>query len=383
MLALGSLGPVDPPTPRHARPANLAEPLPSQPQRSSKLLLAWSPGGLGPGAEAALERLPSVRDATTVVAGLDWISSTRAADGTVLDRPAEGYAIPVETAVIEPDEYARFVSPVDRPAVETLKRGDVLFAATEAELRNGAEGTTVVFQDRKAHVAGTVADETANGYEVMMPGPAPAAWQRGDDFVLVHVKKPSARRVVERTLRARLQDGQVLRVRAQGETPFLRYGDAVLPQMLIKKAFGEFAARPLATGSIQIQPEWVKRNIKTAPVPIIGEVTCHKSLFPQLRAALREVVADGLTYAVDPDDYGGCYNARFIDSNPGGRLSHHSWGIAIDINVAENAFGSKPDQDERLVAVMEQAGFTWGGRWLKPDGMHFEWIDWPGVVFGH
>ena len=103
---------------------------------------------------------------------------------------------------------------------------------------------------------------------------------------------------------------------------------------------------------------------------------CHEALFPQLRAAMRTVVAEGLAYAVDRDDFGGCYSPRFIDSNPGGRLSHHSWGIAFDVNVGENAFGSKPDLDHRLVRVMEDAGFTWGGRWLIPDGMHFEWVDW-------
>ena len=340
------------------------------------MLLAWAPGGLPAEAEAALERRPGVRAATTVVAGLDWIWATRAPDG-VVDRPGNGYRIPFETAVIEPHEYARFVSPGDRPAVESLDPGEILLAGTEAGLRRGAEGMVVRFTGRDARVAGSVSDEATNGYEGIVAGPVPDTWQRRDSFVLVHLARAGARRTVERALESLLAPDQVLRVRAQGETPFLRYGDAVLPQMLVKSSFGEFAARPLPIGSIQIQPGWVKRNIKTARVPILGRVVCHKALFPQLRSALHEVVASGLTYAVDPDDYGGCYSPRFIDSNPGGRLSHHSWGIAIDMNVAENAFNSRPDQDERLVRIMEGAGFTWGGRWLMPDGMHFEWVDWP------
>ena len=28
----------------------------------------------------------------------------------------------------------------------------------------------------------------------------------------------------------------------------------------------------------------------------------------------------------------------------------------------------------RLVSAFERWGFTWGGRWLVPDGMHFEII---------
>jgi hypothetical protein len=27
-----------------------------------------------------------------------------------------------------------------------------------------------------------------------------------------------------------------------------------------------------------------------------------------------------------------------------------------------------------LVAIMARYGLTWGGRWLTPDGMHFELI---------
>jgi hypothetical protein len=169
----------------------------------------------------------------------------------------------------------------------------------------------------------------------------------------------------------------VLRIRAQGETPFLRYGDAVLPQMLIKETFGEFAARPLTDGRIDIDPRWRRRHIQTARVPIVGSVTCNRVLIPQLRAALREVQADGLSYLVHPAEFGGCYSPRFIDSNPGGRLSHHSWGIAVDLNVAENPFGTKPHQDQRLVEVMKGQGFTWGGRWQIPDGMHFEWVRFP------
>jgi D-alanyl-D-alanine carboxypeptidase len=376
VLALGSLSDVDPSDERPPKPVALADPSTHTPVVSGTVLLGWAPGGLPANAEEILESTRGVRHATTVIAGLDWIRSTRAAGGSVVDRPGAGYRIPFETAVVEPSEYARFVSPVDRPLIEALRRDDILLAQSETGIRNGDEGMVIRFDGRSARVAGIVSDEAANGYEGLVRGPVPASWPRADRFVLVKTTGPAARQRVQEKLRTMLAPGQVLRVRAQGETPFLRYGDAVLPQMLIKSAFGEFAARPLPTGSIQIQPNWVKRNVESAHVPVLGEVTCHRALFPQLRTAMREVVAQNLAYAIDPDDFGGCYSPRFIDSNPGGRLSHHSWGIAFDMNVAENAFGSKPDLDRRLVRVMEDAGFTWGGRWLIPDGMHFEWVDW-------
>lgn len=377
VLALSGLGSDDLPDDGRSRaPVALAEPNRPTAMAPSTVLLGWAPGGLPSHAERTLEGTRGVRHATTVIAGLDWVRATRAADGAPVDRPGAGYRIPFETAVIEPREYARFVSPTDRPLVEALRPGEVVLAQTASEIRRGSEGMAIQFEGQMARVTGSVSDDTTNGYEGLMRGPVPATWARADSFVLVETDGPWARRRVQEKLRAILLPGQVLRVRAQGETPFLRYGDAVLPQMLVKQAFGEFAARPLATGSVQIQPEWVKRNIEAARVPILGNVTCHKALFPQLRTALREIVTQGLAYAIDPGDFGGCYSPRFIDSNPGGRLSHHSWGIAFDINVAENAFGSRPDLDQRLVRAMEDAGFTWGGRWLIPDGMHFEWVDW-------
>ena len=47
---------------------------------------------------------------------------------------------------------------------------------------------------------------------------------------------------------------------------------------------------------------------------------------------------------------------------------------AVDINVDVNPLGARPHQDPRLVAIMEKHGFVWGGRWLRPDGAHFEYV---------
>ena len=159
------------------------------------------------------------------------------------------------------------------------------------------------------------------------------------------------------------------------EQPFLRYGDAVHPQMIIKREFGEFAGRPLADGRIAIDRRWVRQNIRRAAVPILGEVTCHRALFPQLRRALRSLQGEGLEHLIT--GYAGCYSPRFISSIPTGRLSHHAWGIAFDINNSDNPFGAEPNLSPKVVDVIEEWGFTWGGRWLIPDGMHFEWQSWP------
>jgi hypothetical protein len=344
---------------------------------TGKVLLAWAPGSLPARSERTLERVRGVQEATTVISGLDWVRSTFGPDGAPIDRPQGGYLIPFEVAVVEPREYARFVPPAERATLLALRRGDVALSRTSGDLRRAGQGSRIQLVDRSVMVSGEVTDETANGYEALMRGPVPTSWERADRFVLVRLKRPQARHEVERVIRSLLVPGQVARVRSQGETPFLRYGDAVLPQIMLKKAFGEFSARPLPGGTLAMDPRWVKRNIVTVSVPVIGEVRCHRTLIPQLRAALKDVVASGLSHTLDPAHYGGCYSPRFIGHNPSGRLSHHSWGVAIDVNVAENMFGTRPDQDRRLVEIMEEWGFTWGGRWLIPDGMHFEWVRFP------
>lgn len=70
-------------------------------------------------------------------------------------------------------------------------------------------------------------------------------------------------------------------------------------------------------------------------------------------------------------DCGGAYNYRNKSSNTY-QLSTHSWGIAIDLNVKENAFGKKPKINKKIVKIFEDIGWTWGGRWEIPDGMHFQ-----------
>ena len=100
-------------------------------------------------------------------------------------------------------------------------------------------------------------------------------------------------------------------------------------------------------------------------------MTCNVALFPQIRGAIHEIVRLGLQDTIT--SYSGCYAPRHVNRIPTAGLSHHSWGIALDINVPQNPFGAQPDQDPRMVAVFERWGFIWGGTFIQPDGMHFEY----------
>lgn len=371
---------------------DVPSPSPSPPPRSTPvrfgttprpadtgLLLAWVPtgtGGLPRDTERILEAVPGVEAVTIAAASLDWMDGSTTAGGEV-DRPPPGFQIPVEVVAVETPEYERFVPPSDRAAIANLGPGEVLFSETSARLRSYAPGMRVALASARYEVTGVISDAAANGYEMVVAGPPPASWAIVDRFALVHSRGSKTRARVSTALGRAMSPGQVLRIRAKGETPYLRYGDAVMPQAVIKDGFGEFAARPRPDGTVAIDPRWTERNIVSSRVPILGEIACHRSLFPQLTEALREVRRRGLSFLVDTSQFGGCYGPRFIGRVAGGRLSHHAWGIAIDINAADNAFGTRPDLDPRLVEIFEDAGFTWGGRWLVPDGMHFEWVRFP------
>ena len=340
------------------------------------VLLAWAPGGLPTGTQRVLEGTEGVRAVATIDAGLDWLELSRSGDGTVLDRTSGGMAIPFENAYIDPSDYAEFVSPADRDKVRSLNEGETLLPRTSEELRGGGTGVVLRLQTGRLTVAGVVDDVTTGGYEALTAGPAPNPWNGVDRFLLIRLDPKAKTTLIERKLRNLLEPGQPLRLRPSGVNPFLRYGDSVLPQMIIKASFGEFAARPIPGDRlIEIDESWQARNIRRATLPVLGEVVCHRSLIPQLRAAMTEVVARDLGYTIQPEQYAGCFGARFISAGPRHRLSHHAWGIAVDINASENPTGIRPNLDRRLVNVMREHGFTWGGDWLVPDGMHFEWVE--------
>jgi len=138
----------------------------------------------------------------------------------------------------------------------------------------------------------------------------------------------------------------------------------------IADAVGTFRYTVLSGGHIAPDPAWVAAHIATEPVPILGNVTCNKLIFPQLRAALEDVIAQGLADKIHPGEYAGCYYPRFIAGST--TLSNHAFGLALDLNVPGNQRGTAGEIDRGVVAIFKHWGFTWGGDWHYTDPMHFE-----------
>jgi outer membrane protein TolC len=73
---------------------------------------------------------------------------------------------------------------------------------------------------------------------------------------------------VERGLRALPHPESGIRIRAPGETPEFRHGDAVLPHLRMKEIFGEFSA-VVRGATLTIDPAWRAEHIVSRDVPIL------------------------------------------------------------------------------------------------------------------
>lgn len=172
---------------------------------------------------------------------------------------------------------------------------------------------------------------------------------------------------------------------AAGPQVLLRSDGTIRPFNVpqIEKVFGSFLSGPAKKkGFIQIAPPWVTQNIVEVAIPALEPlgfptIQVHRHAARHFQAVFAEIEQQGFN-----DDLltcGGTFVPRHISQNVLKPLSSHSWGIAIDLNVAWNGYGKIPARAEeqgsvrRLVPIFNQHGFAWGGHFgTDPDGMHFE-----------
>ncbi|MGH8927578.1 MAG: M15 family metallopeptidase [Acidimicrobiia bacterium] len=330
-------------------------------QPEAALLVVWTSGGLPPGLADAVNGIDGVALVSEIRSDLIWLESTT----------TPGLVVPLEATAVD-EAYATLASAEWAVMLEGLTPDHVILGESSAKLRGLASGALVMLSGRQFTVAGEIPDVVVGASEAVMTVAAGA--QIGvttSRYLLVAFEGDRAR--FERTVRERIPTEIPTRIRAPGETPFLRHGDAVLPQVLIKEQFGEFGVRLTGEGGIQIEPEWIDANLATVELPLLGETTCHVGILSSLRGAIEELEHSNLGFLVESFD--GCYNPRFIGGSRS--LSRHAWGVAIDLNYAANPTGQVTVQDPRLVSVLERWGFTWGGNWLVPDPAHFEWVSPP------
>ena len=289
------------------------------------------------------------------------------ADGRTVARVRTGYAIPIDTLVASPRAYASMLPTDVRGAVESIGAGEAVLSRSGAALRRVGRGAELsLASGGRLRIAAVVDDVDLNGAEMLVARRGAGVETRAA-HMLVRLRVPGALGALRREFR-----GERVRVVARGRPAGTPRGSIVTPAEL-KQRFGEVAVRlPYGRDWVRLDPAWVRRNIVSTRVPILGRVTCNRRMIPRLRRALREVQRRGIDRLIDRGDYAGCYAPRRIPTS--GSLSLHALGLAVDFNASRNGQFTEGDQDPRLVRIMERHGFTWGGRWpTAPDPMHFEW----------
>ena len=347
--------------------------------------LAWVPRGLPAGFGRAVATIEALDASTVVAEDIVWLRASWTAAGERVDDPRPGFAIPLDAAAIDPAGFAAFVPPTDRPAIAAVADGQAVLSTTGAALRDLDAGSTLEFDGGvRVRVAAIVPDDLVGAAELVV------SRRLGRRIGIEHERYALVRPLagdasageVKAELRPLLPEdlgvNRKIQIRAPGDTPFFRAGDAVLPLAVVKALFGEFAARPRpgAPGELIVDPHWLRTNIVRVRIPGLDRPTsCHRLVVPQFERAMRALVARSAGDAVRT--YHGCFVPRYIGRDPSNMLSYHSWGIAFDVNLAGNVRGLAPRQPPVLVRTLERHGFTWGGRWLVPDGSHFEFHRFP------
>ncbi len=356
-LSLGD-DPRRAPIDRDARAANRTAEAPPP------VLVVRRRGGVPPSWTRRLRRAPGVTAVAWTARTQVLLRRSRRAGGRTVDSVPQGFAIPLDALVVQPQAYANVLPQTGRE-IRRLRRNAALLSRTSARLRRLGVGDRLSLAGGlELRVAGIVDDELVGFAELVLTGRDAGGGNDATRQLLVATTQPER---VER----RLARNDAVRIGTL--SPTLRTSPRLVARPLETKArFGEFAVGlPYRSDWIRIDPRWLDRNIVTRSVPILGAVTCNRRLFAPLRHALRRLERRGLSSVVDRADYAGCFAPRRIPGS--GSLSLHAWGLAIDINAAANPRLGDSRQDRRLVRAMEGAGFTWGGRWpTVPDPMHFE-----------
>lgn len=345
-----------------------------RPPRSPRAYLAWTPGGLPLDFRARVRTIRGL-EATVVFAGNPlWLTGSRDASGAVVDDPRQPYAIPIDAFAVDPIEVAPFLpSEIRREVADALAQGRAVLGSRSAALRRLGVGGTLEFGERQVRVGAVVPDEVIGWSEVLVSRKVGRRLGIVDDRYLLALPEGKPKRsAFERMLGPLVPSTLPMRVERPGGTPYMRVANGVDPPIVLKEVFGEFSAALDAADPafFRVDPVWTD-NLVTRSVPLLGRLTCHRRFMADLLVVMRAIEREELGSLIHST--AGCFNARTVGRSPSNPPSFHAYGAAVDINAPENAFGVTPTMDRRIVAIFEAAGFNWGGDFLIPDGMHFEY----------
>lgn len=338
--------------------------------------LVTSPGPeLLPAVLAAAAGHPDVTGVAEIRSGTLWLNawSTDGAPGPTFPRP--GYQVPVDVASVDPQQYGEIVPEDLRSQILELADGGAILSRTGAALRGITRSGGLHFPGADIPVIAVVDDHLIRNHEILLShGTAAAVGLNETDYAVIGLGTLESGKSVEKAIRAAAPPGAEFRVRGPDGSGASTGPSPLLPLAQFKATFGEYSAQTTAGSDIRIDQAWIDANTEITTIPLLGTTRCHKKLIPQIAGAMAEIQEKGLAGSIRPGDFGGCFSPRFIRSGKEAGLSRHSFGAAFDFNVSGNPYGQPPTMDPRLVEIIERHGFSWGGRWNFPDGMHFEFV---------
>jgi len=97
-------------------------------------------------------------------------------------------------------------------------------------------------------------------------------------------------------------------------------------------------------------------------------IFCNRLMVEPLKKAFKNLIDTGAVKELKTWD--GCFNIR--KKRGLSTMSLHSWGLAIDVNAFENGLYQTPKLSPTFAKCFTDAGFDWGGTWLRCDAMHFQ-----------
>jgi hypothetical protein len=343
--------------------------------------------------EAALAAARAAGAAASIGRGFTiGLTAVRRGATVVQVSTGPGWAFPMSVTALPIDVIG---ATMGRAVSGPIGAGGIVMGETSASIRGAQAGDTVDLVAANGTIRtftiGRVApDAEVGGTELVMSLP------QADLLGAVHTTRvlvyglPS-RSALDGALAAyKLTTNSSVRIRRSWDAfdP-----DGTLGMAQTKSLLGEFDyyyAGISTNGWTAMNAAWVAAHLppeaETFPTGI--RARCHDMIRADLTAALQEIVdtLPGLVNnpsiqsdidVANTNSYGGCGIglARFarITQNLGS-ISRHSWAQPIDISTAANGQGTTPKMDCRIVRIFRAHNFAWGGNFLTPDGMHFEWV---------
>ena len=201
---------------------------PAQAQNSPDIFVAWTSGGLPSGFTETMAATPGVNAITVVRSGNVGLVRAWTAAGNQVYQSQSGYSVPLETMVLDLGSYGPFVPTDQAYLFVTLGDGEILMGSSAARFRGiDAGGRLELLDGTQLTVRAIVDDILIGGGELAVAATSPvSALVPVDRYLLAFFH--GSRGNVDQAASAAAGDRPV-RVRQQGEAPFLRHADAVRP----------------------------------------------------------------------------------------------------------------------------------------------------------